>query len=120
MEQDRLARLATGCHLVDDVVVQAAVSARRERHVLIGAHASFLDDLRPLLAVGDNGGVSQVCISLSGHDLGHVYEWTWPEETPIRGSNCPTMDYISWVAPDFRAFWDALRPMGEEEWMLWN
>jgi hypothetical protein len=63
-------------------------------------------------------GYSFICISLSGEDRGHIYDWAYPEgKEPQPGVNCPSLKDMSWIAPNFREFWDVLRELKEVEYL---
>jgi hypothetical protein len=110
-------------HRLGEVSVLYGVTADVGDFHLVGAGDGYAFDrwCSPnLIPIGEMAyDIGRICISVSGRDVGHVYSWIRPEEFPVPGVNCPTTDYLRWVAPTFRDFWEVLEPISRDDWDSW-
>ena len=75
------------------------------------------------LAIGDVNDqmeVGQILLSVASPDRGAVFCFGFPVDPPVSGKNCPNMDFMWWIAPNFEEFWSSLREMSEEEYFDWR
>ncbi len=58
-----------------------------------------------IIPIGSNNHWDLVCISLNAAEYGIIYAWI-PGEPWVDQS--PTREYLNFVSPNFRSFWDSL------------
>lgn len=104
---------------LEDLQVLWTASKNADEFVyLLNRQADFEFDTRVpkrFIAIGRTFGEDQYCMSLSGPDRGHVYQW-FRYDGELDEEEKKSERWLFHISNSFRTFWDRIRVSTEDDW----